>query len=61
MALTRVGAGRNLTFIIYSSAACLEQNLFIVVIYQMKELFNYYFIAHLLTKWHILIYTFALV
>ena len=36
MALTRVGAGRNLTFIIYSSATCLKQNFFIVVIYQMK-------------------------
>ena len=26
MALTRVGAGRNLTFIIYSLATCLKQN-----------------------------------
>ena len=26
MALTRVGAGRNLTIIIYSSATCLKQN-----------------------------------
>ena len=26
MAITRAGAGRNLTFIIYSSATCLKQN-----------------------------------